>query len=112
MTRPIRFVLFVPQRKNVRPLAVLAKIPTIRVFGCSANKITDAGLAHLTGMKHLAWMEVAACRGLTDRAFEHLDRIENLRYVSVVWTSFTEEAVEKFKKRRPECHVVFDTRFH
>lgn len=88
-----------------RALAALARIPTIQGIGCGANDITDAGLEHLTGLKRLGYLDVNTSKRITDRVFEHIDRMENLRQLHVAWTSVTPEAVEAFKKRRPECRV-------
>lgn len=88
-----------------RALAALARIPTIQGIGCGANDITDAGLEHLTGLKRLGYLDVNTSKRITDRAFEHIDRMENLRQLHVAWTSVTPEAVEAFKKRRPDCRV-------
>ena len=89
-----------------RALELLSKIPTIQNIGCGANKITDAGLDNLTGLKRLGFLDVNTCKQITDRAFQHLDRIENLRQLNVARTSMTPEAVEEFKKRRPDCNVT------
>lgn len=89
-----------------RTLAVLAQIPSIQGIGCGANNITDAGLEHLTGLKRLGFLDVNTCKGITDQAFEHLDRMNNVRQLNLAWTSITPEAVEEFKKRRPECNVI------
>lgn len=88
-----------------RALAVLARIPTIEGIGCGANNITDAGLKPLTGLERLGYLDINTCKRITDRAFEHIDRMENLRQLHVGRTSVTPEAVEAFKGRRPECQV-------
>ncbi len=88
-----------------RALATLARIPAIQGIGCGANDITDAGLKPLTGLERLAYLDINNCKRITDRAFEHIDRMENLRQLHVGRTSVTSEAVEAFKGRRPECQV-------
>jgi hypothetical protein len=32
--------------------------------------------------------------------------MNNVRQLNLAWTSITPEAVEEFKKRRPECNVI------
>jgi len=88
-----------------RALVALSKIPTIQGIGCGANNITDSGLEPLTGLKRLGYLDVNTSKQITDRAFEYIDRMENLRQLNVAWTSMTPEAVEAFKRRRPDCRV-------
>jgi hypothetical protein len=94
-----------------RALATLAKIPTIQGLGIGANTISDDGLAPLASLKGLALLDLNTTPRLTDRAFQHLARIENLRQLNVAWTSTTTEGVEEFKRQKPECHVYFDRAF-
>ena len=68
------------------------------------QNITDAGLEHLTGLNPLGFLDVNTCKGITDQAFEDLNRNENLRQLNLAWTSTTQETVEAFKKRRPDCN--------
>jgi serine/threonine protein kinase len=88
-----------------RALTALARRPTIEGIGCGANNITDAGLEPLTGLKRLGFLDLNTTKQITDRAFDHLDRMENLRQLNVAGTSVSPEAVEAFKRRRPECRV-------
>ena len=94
-----------------RALATLAEIPTIQGLGVGANTISDEGLVPLTTLKRLVLLDLNTTPRLTDQAFQHLVRIENLRNVNVAWTSMTAEGVEEFKRQKPECHVDFDRAF-
>ena len=94
-----------------RALATLAEIPTIQGLGIGANTISDEGLVPLTTLKRLVLLDLNTTPRLTDQAFQHLARIENLRQLNVAWTSMTAEGVEEFKRQKPECHVYFDRAF-
>ena len=94
-----------------RALATLAEIPTIQGLGIGENTISDEGLVPLTTLKRLVLLDLNTTPRLTDQAFQHLVRIENLRQLNVAWTSMTAEGVEEFKRQKPECHVYFDRAF-
>jgi hypothetical protein len=110
---------------GLRSLSALPAIKTIKLFGgrigdrelealngCrqlrilalrnSREKITDAGMRHLTGLTNLEYLALEAT-DVTDAGLEYLKTLKNLKALDL---SGTRATGEDFNKTVPECKVI------
>ena len=63
-------------------LKALAEIPFTRLDTLSlgdCDRITDAGLTHIAGMKTVRWLSLMACPNITDNGLSNLTAMTTLR---------------------------------
>jgi hypothetical protein len=108
-------------------LASVQNLSRLRWLYLSGTRVGDAGLAHLRQLTRLAWLELdgtqvgdqglAHLQGLnieylslrstrvTDGGLAHLAEAKRLNQLRLVGTQVTREAVDRFRKARPNCFV-------
>ncbi len=84
-------------------------------FGCRESEqegpcnsgITDEDLTHLRDLQQVEFLSLHQSL-VTDSGFVHLLALKSLRGVGLTSTKVSEDAIEKFRKARPECNVNSD----
>jgi len=75
--------------------AAIAKLP-LRRLSLRRTAITDAGLEHLAGMRHLEHIDLSDSRGVTDRGVAALAECKTLRSINVRGArGVTDETLQK-----------------
>ena len=69
-----------------------------------ATQVTDAGLAHLRGMKRLVHVDLGLTQ-ITDAGLAHLE-MTKLRRINLAGTRVTEEGVKALKRALPKTEIV------
>jgi len=85
----------------------LGEIGSLKGIGCGGNRVTAAGIAPLTKLSNLGYLDINNCPLVTDEVFDHLREIPTIRQLDLNRTSVTPEAVERFRASRPECVVKY-----
>ena len=67
--------------------------------------ITDAGLAHLSGMKSLRTLDLRGGK-ITDASLDNLSGLSGLRNLWLKNTTVTDAGIAKLKKALPQCRVT------
>lgn len=83
-----------------------AKMKQLRVLdvGYSHRKITDEGVANLAELRDLERLCLFAS-AITDKSLKILETLPRLKSVEIKATDVTEQGIENFKARLPNCHV-------
>jgi Leucine-rich repeat (LRR) protein len=74
-------------------LEVIGGLPHLESLNISGNDITDAGLAHLVGLKNLRELYVGGCEKVTDQGLVSLGKITSLQVLSLNRTPVTEKGM-------------------
>jgi hypothetical protein len=74
----------------------------------SGTKISDAGLAHLSGMPLLNELDLRTNPGVTDQGLESLRESAALRVVRLNGTAVTEAGVKRLAAALPKCAIEWD----
>jgi len=88
-------------------MAAVGAIASLQGLGIGNTDITDAGIAHLTELKKLGYLNISNTQ-ITDSVFRYLVQMENLRQLHVTLNSVSQEAIETFKRQKPNCLVSSD----
>jgi len=78
------------------------------------NELTNAGLAQLTELKALTFLDLQGNLRLTNSGLEPLHRLSNLADLRLSGTAVTRDGVEKFSDVLPNCTISFthDAKVH
>jgi hypothetical protein len=71
-------------------LAFLAEMPQLQVLEIPGNRITRAGIEHLSNLSKLRRLNVSYCPEIDDEAFERISRLESLEGLSAQMTQVTD----------------------
>jgi hypothetical protein len=86
----------------------VGEIATLHGIGCGGNKITAAGIEHLTKLKFIRLLDVNDSPLITNDVFEHLYNMPSLREINLTATGVTIDAVNEFRAKRPDCQLQFE----
>ena len=75
------------------------------VVSLGYRKVTDVGLAHLTGLANLQTLVLTQTK-VTDAGLAHLKGLTNLQDLWLGNTKVTEAGVNKLQKALPNCQIV------
>ena len=78
-------------------LEVVAQLTELQHLGLSATKVTDAGLAHLPGLKKLERLDLDNTK-ITDEGLKQLVGLQNLRSLNLGATQVTDTGAELLKQ--------------
>jgi len=81
-------------------LAHLTGLAALESLHLAVTQVTDAGLAHLTGLTTLEDLDLDRTQ-ITDAGLAHLTGLPALRYLSVAGTQVTDAGVAELRKRLP-----------
>jgi Leucine-rich repeat (LRR) protein len=87
---------------GLRPLADLPKLERLSLW--RAKRIDDRAAEHLARMRWLGTLDLSETN-VTDATLGELVVLENLRRLYLSGTKVTPEAVERFRRERPDCEV-------
>ena len=85
-------------------LAVLADLPHLARLHLEQTSVTDAGLAHLEGHEYLHYLNLYGT-SVTDEAVPRLAALENLETLYLWQTEVSSEGAEQLRKERPGLRV-------
>ncbi len=71
---------------------------------CHGTRITDAGIAHLSSIPLLQYLDISDTR-VTDKSLSHLKELPNLQTLILYQTEVTPAGIEEFKKLRPDVEI-------
>ncbi len=71
-----------------------------------SGDISDAGLAHLAGLKNLIVLLLQGNKWVSDAGLVHLSGLKKLRKLSLEKTSVTDSGVSRFRESVPGCQVT------
>ena len=77
---------------------------TDRVY-LDGTQITDPGLTHLKGLKHLCELDLGDTQ-ITDAGLESLEGLLELKELDLSATKVTDEGVKKLQLALPNCKIV------
>ena len=69
------------------------------------TNITDAGLEHVKGLKHLRYLNLHWQKKVTDAGLEHLKGLESLQHLDLRGTKVTDGGVENLQRALPNCKI-------
>jgi hypothetical protein len=87
--------------------AQLKNLDRLRELYLMGAPVADPGLKHLSELDSLELLWLYGTN-VTDDGLKYLADIPNLKHVSVTGTQVTEEAVERFRKQRPDLRVTHE----
>ncbi len=86
-------------------LAQLTDLEQVRWIDLAKTRVTDAGVRHLAEIKSLVELDLSATP-ITDAALESLAGATGLRKLTITGTQVSEPAVRKLKQIRPQLEIV------
>lgn len=89
-------------------LACLAQLPTLRQVVLERSiDLTDDGLKHLSGLRHLRALTILHGDRITDAGLRHLESVTSLEELrlDVESARVTREAIERLKRALPGCRI-------
>jgi Leucine-rich repeat (LRR) protein len=88
-------------------LAPVAKLPHLRRLNLwKSQRIDDEASAYLLKMENLQELDLGET-AITDAALDRLKGLKSLKELFIGGTDATEQAVEAFRKARPDCRVTW-----
>lgn len=81
-------------------------LPAMRNLRLSETWVTDAGLKHLSALKHLAILDLRGT-DVTDNGLETIRHFPALKTVRLNATRVTMDGAKKLKRARPEVRIEF-----
>ena len=97
-------VLRMGSQANDMHLEVINQLTQLTELDLTDSKVTDDGLAHLSGMDHLQRL-VLNGSGISDNGLTHLKQMTMLRELYLRRTSVSAPGVEVLKKMLPHCKI-------
>ena len=85
-------------------LKVVGQLPNLTRLRLEKNQISDAGIQHLTGLKHLESLNLYATP-VTDGVLESIRKIPSLKRLYLWQTQVTREAAEALQNDRPDLEI-------
>ena len=101
-------------RTNVHDqgLNTIARLASLKSLGLEGppwgppdNRLTDAGLAALTRLKHLEWLSLAHT-GVGDPCIEHLGRLKSLTALQLQDTEVSPRGLLRLKRLLPKAQIL------
>ena len=86
---------------------VAVRVAVGKALGLGGTKVSDAGLAQLSGIKLLAWLDLNNTP-VTDAGLEHLAGLKALAALYLSKTKVTAAGVAKLAKALPKCKIAWD----
>lgn len=90
-----KFYFSVTDEALAEIVELFPNIKELNLAGCT--RITDAGLAHIEGLKKLQSLNLDSCYGITDAGFVHLKGLSDLQKLNLVETSIADEGFGHLK---------------
>jgi hypothetical protein len=92
-------------------LEPLTKLPTLRrVSLWRSVRVDDKAAEYLAQMKTLAVLDLSDT-SVTDKLLDQLVAMKQLKTILVAGAKVTPEGVERFRKARPDCRVVWAPKY-
>jgi hypothetical protein len=70
----------------------------------SATPLGDAAVSQITGLPHLSVLHLARTK-VTNAAADSFERMQALKHVDVIFTSFNMSAADRLRPRRPSIEI-------
>jgi hypothetical protein len=86
----------------------LPKLRRLNLY--QVTRIDDAAAAHLLGMKQLDTLDLSETR-VSDALLDQLQTMKQLKLVMVDGTKATQAGVERFRKARPDCRILWSPKY-
>jgi internalin A len=94
--------------QGLEPVAKLPKLRKLNLW--QSARIDDKAAAHLLAMKSLEEVDLGDT-GISDATLDQLEGMKRLKVLLVSGTNVTPERVERFRKARPDCRVMWAPKF-
>jgi hypothetical protein len=94
--------------QGIEPLTKLPKLRRISLW--HSARIDDKAAQYLLRMKSLEILDVSDT-SVTDKLLDQLEGMKQLKALFIAGAKVTPERVEKFRKSRPDCRVVWSPKF-
>jgi hypothetical protein len=94
--------------KGLEPLARLPKLGRLNLSEC--ERIDDSAAEALLALKNVEILDLSGT-AITDAVFERITAMSALKTVFVNSPNITPAAVERFRKARPNCRVIYTPKF-
>lgn len=98
------FVSFVEFRGGAAKLDVMVDLPYVRSVSFVNSEIPTGVLELFASLPQLEELNLSDTP-LNDRQLDRISEISSLKYVNIMGTAVTAEAVLLFKKQRPDCAI-------
>lgn len=89
-------------------LQAIASLKELRELKLGYAKFPSRGLAILKTLPKLERLNLTNCPRIDDDAVEHLASWKSLRWVDLNGTRIGKDAVERLRKQRPDCKVLWE----
>jgi hypothetical protein len=100
----LRYIHLSTSQVGDEGLAAIAKLPNLEGLSMQRNKITDVGVAHLSGHSKLKELWIGSLDNvrspISDAGVKHLATISNLEELDLQWTSVTPQGLKPLAKLR------------
>ena len=94
-----------------RGLEPLTKLPKLRKLNLwQSTRIDDQAASYLLAMKSLEEVDLGDT-SISDATLDQLEAMNRLKVLLVSGTKVTPERVERFRKARPDCRVMWSPKF-
>lgn len=94
--------------KGLKPLTALPKLQRLNLW--QSVRIDDLAVTELAAMKSLAILDLGDT-SITDDSLTKLQKMPALKTVFVGGTNVTPQAVERFRKARPDCRIIWSPKY-
>jgi Leucine-rich repeat (LRR) protein len=94
--------------QGLEPVTKLPKLRKLNLWQCA--RIDDKAVAHVLAMKGLEELDLGDT-SVTDATLDQLEGMKRLKVLLVSGTNVTPERVERFRKARPDCRILWAPKF-
>jgi Leucine-rich repeat (LRR) protein len=94
--------------QGIEPLTKLPKLRRVSLW--RSARIDDRAAQYFLRMKSLEILDVSDT-SVTDKLLDQLEGMKQLKVLFIAGAKVTPERVEKFRKSRPDCRVVWSPKF-
>lgn len=94
--------------QGLEPLAKLPKLRRLNLW--QAARIDDKAASHLVRMKSLETLDLGDT-AVTDALLDQLEGLKQLKVLLVGGSKVSRERVERFRKARPDCRVLWAPKY-
>jgi hypothetical protein len=93
------------QRRSATPAWLTCAILAVwSTWICSTTRRSNAGLAHLVGLKKLNYLRISFAK-VGDRGLVHLEKLSGLKNLVLGRTKVTENGIARLRSALPECNI-------